>query len=159
MCCKDHASRSVGNDVAGVGGNVVEELCDCVVGCFCCGGLLSAKLAESHKQLVIDGATIKQESTYDGLDTEDACFVKGIAVISFGGVMDFGAVHDWSVFVWGVLRFPGISVVEFDSQVVNVVVHCEADCAIGVYCVVVPLQIDAGVKIAFPAYSYVMVFF
>ena len=66
-----------------------------------------AKLAESHKQLFIDGATIKKESTYDGLDAEDACFVKGSAVISFGGVLDFGAVNDWSVFVWGVLGSPG----------------------------------------------------
>ena len=118
-----------------------------------------AKLADSHKQLVIDGATIKQESTYDGLDAEDACFVKGGAVVSFGGVLDFGAVNGWSVFVWGVLRFPGVSVVEFDSEVVNVVVHCEADCAIDVYWVVVTLQVDAGVKIAFPVYSYVIVFF
>ena len=66
-----------------------------------------AKLAEIHKQLVIDGATIKQECTYNGLGTEDACFVKGSAVISFGGVLDFGAVNDWSVFVWVVLRFSG----------------------------------------------------
>ena len=58
-----------------------------------------AKLAESYKQLVIDGATIKQESTYDGLDVEDVGFVKGSVVISLGGVLDFGAVNDWSVFV------------------------------------------------------------
>ena len=118
-----------------------------------------AKLAESHKQLVINGATIKEESTYYGLDAEDACFVKGSAVISFGGVLDFGAVNDWSVFLWGVLRFLGVSVFEFESEVGNVVVHCEAYCAIGVDWVVVPLQVDAGVKIAFPVYSYVIVFF
>ena len=118
-----------------------------------------AKLAESHKQLVIGGATIKQESTYDGLDAEDSCFVKGSAIISFDGVLDFGAVNDWSVFVWGVLRFPGFSVVEFDSEVGNVVVHFKVDCALGVYWVVVPLQVDAGVKITFPVYSYVIVFF
>ena len=145
MCYKDHAARSVGDAVAGVGGDVVKELRDCVVGCFCGRGLLLAKLAESHKQLVIDGATIKEESTYNGLDAEDACFVKGRAVISFGGVLDFGAVNDWSVFLWGVLRFPGVSVVEFDSEVGNVVFHCEADCAIGVYWVVLPLQVDARI--------------
>ena len=83
-----------------------------------------AKLAENYKQLVIDSATIKEESTYDGLDAEDAGFVKGSAVISFGGVLYFGTVNDWSVFVWGMLRFPGVSVVEFDSEVGNVVVHC-----------------------------------
>ena len=83
-----------------------------------------AKLAESYKQLVIDGATIKEESTYDGLEEEDAGFVKGSAVISLGGVLDFGAVNDWSVFVWGVLGFLGVGMVEFDSEVGNVVVHC-----------------------------------
>ena len=82
-----------------------------------------SKLAESHKKLVIDSATIKEESTYDGLDAEDALFFKGSDVISFGGVLDFGAVNDWSVCVWVVLRFPGVSVVEFDSEVGNVVVH------------------------------------
>ena len=49
--------------------------------------------------------------------------------------------------------------VEFYSGVGNVFVHCETDCAIGVYWVVVPLQVDARVKIAFPVYSYVIVFF
>ena len=83
-----------------------------------------AKLSESYKQLVINSATIKEESTYDGLDTEDVGFVKGSAVISLGGVLDFGAVNDWSVFVWGVLRFLGVGVVEFDSEVGNVVFHC-----------------------------------
>ena len=83
-----------------------------------------AKITERYKQLVIEGATIKEENTYDGLDAEDSGFVKGGAVISLGGVLDFGAVNDWSVFVWGVLRLLGVGVVEFDSEVGNVVVHC-----------------------------------
>ena len=97
MCCEDHAASSVGDAVARVGGDVVEELCDGVVGCFCGRGLLLAKLAESHKKLVIDGAVVIQESTHDGLHAEDASFVKGSAVISFGHILDFGAVNDWSV--------------------------------------------------------------
>ena len=159
MCCEDHAASSVGDAVSGVGGDVVEELCDGVVGCFCGRGLLLAKFAESYKQLVIDGAAIKQERTHDGLYAEDARFVKGSAVISFGRVLDFGAVNDLSVFVRGVLRFPGVSVVEFDSEVGNIVVHCKADCALGVHGVVVPLQVDAGVKIALPVHCDAVVFF
>ena len=62
-------------------------------------------------------------------------------------------------YLCGVLRFLGVSVVEFDSEVGNVVVHCEEDCALGVYWVVVPLQVDARVQIAFLVYSYVIVFF
>ena len=121
--------------------------------------LLLAKLTESHKQLFINGTTVKQERTHDGLHAEDASFFKGIYVISFGGVLDFGAVNDWSVFVRGVLSFPGVSVVEFDSGVGNVVVHCKADCALGVNGVIVPLQVDAGVKIALPVHCDVVVFF
>ena len=37
--------------------------------------------------------------------------------------------------------------VEFDSEIGNIVVHGEADCAIGVYWAVVPLRVDAGVKV------------
>ena len=103
-----------------------------------------AKLAESHKQLVIDSVAAKQERTHDGMHAEDASLVKGNAVISFGRLLDFGAVNDWSVFVRGVPRFPGVGLVEFYSEVDNVVVHCKADCALGVHGVVVPLQVDAG---------------
>ena len=117
------------------------------------------KLAEIHKQLVIDGETVKQERTYDGLHAENASFVKGSAVISFGGVLDFGAVNDWTMFVRGLLRYPGVRVVEFYSEVGNVVVHCKADYALGVHGVVVPLQVDSGVKIALPVHCDVVVFF
>ena len=49
--------------------------------------------------------------------------------------------------------------VEFDYKVSNVVVHCKVDCALGVHGVVVPLQVDAGVKINLPVHCYVVVFF
>ena len=57
------------------------------------------------------------------------------------------------------MRFLWVIVVEFDSEVGNVVVHCEADCAIGVHGVVVPLQVDSVVKISFPVYCDVILFF
>ena len=72
-----------------------------------------AKLAESHNQLVTNGAAVKQERTHDGLHAEDASIVKGSAVISFGRVLGFGAVDDWSMFVRGVLRFPGSAWLNF----------------------------------------------
>ena len=49
--------------------------------------------------------------------------------------------------------------VELYREVCNVVVHCKADCAIGVNGVVVPLQVDAGVKIALPVHCAFVVFF
>ena len=49
--------------------------------------------------------------------------------------------------------------VEFYSEVGDVVVHCKADCPLGMHGVVVPLQVDAVVKIALPVHCDVVVFF
>ena len=49
--------------------------------------------------------------------------------------------------------------VKFDSEVGNVAVHCKTNCALGVHGVVVPIHVDAGVKIALPVHRDVVVFF
>ena len=51
------------------------------------------------------------------------------------------------MFVWGVLWLPGVGVVVFNSKVGNIVIHSEADRALGVNGVVVTLKINAGVQI------------
>ena len=62
-----------------------------------------------------------------------------------GGVLHFGTLDYWCVFVWGVLWLPGVGVVVLHSKVCNVVIHGEEDRALGVNGVVVPLKINAGV--------------
>ena len=62
------------------------------------------------------------------------------------------------MFVWGVLQLSGVDVVVFHSKVCNVVIHGEADRALGVNGVVVTLQINAGVKVALPVLSEFIVF-
>ena len=62
------------------------------------------------------------------------------------------------MFVWGVLRLSGVGVVAFYSKVCNVVIHGEADRVLDVNGVVVPLQINAGVKVSLPVFSELIVF-
>ena len=52
-----------------------------------------------------------------------------------------------------------MSVFKFCSKVGDVVVHCEADCALGVDGVIVPLQVDAREEVTFPVLGDVVVFF
>ena len=49
--------------------------------------------------------------------------------------------------------------VKLYPEVGNVVVHSKAGCALGANGVVVPLQVDAGVKISLPVHCDVVVFF
>ena len=62
------------------------------------------------------------------------------------------------MFVWGVLRISGFGVVVFQYKVCNVVIHGEADRALGVNGVVVSPHIDAGVKVSFTVLSEFIVF-
>ena len=57
--------------------------------------------------------------------------------------------------VRGVLRLGGLGVVEFDTEVGNIVLHCETASVLDV----VPLKIDARLQISFPIFSNFVVFF
>ena len=72
--------------------------------------------------------------------------------------MNFGSIDYWCVFVWGGLRLCGVVVVVFHSKVCNIVIYGEADRALGVNGVVVPLQINARVKVSLPVFSEFIVF-
>ena len=73
-------------------------------------------------------------------------------------MLNFVSIYYWCVFVWGVLQLSGVDVVVFHSKVCNVVIHGEADRALGVNGFVVPLQINAGVKVSPPVFSDLIVF-
>ena len=62
------------------------------------------------------------------------------------------------VFVRRVLRLSGFGVVLFHSKVCYIVIHGEADRALGVNGVVVQIQINSGVKESLPVLSEVIVF-
>ena len=72
--------------------------------------------------------------------------------------MYFGSIDYWYGFVWRVLRISGVGVVVFHSKVCNVVIHGEAERALGVNGVVVPLNINSGVKVSLPVISEFIVF-
>ena len=56
------------------------------------------------------------------------------------------------------LQISGVGVFVFHYKVCNVVIHGEADRALGVNGVVVPLQINAGVKVSLPVLSEFILF-
>ena len=72
--------------------------------------------------------------------------------------MNFDSIDYRCVVVRGVLQISGVGVVVFHSKVCNIVIHGEADRALGVNGFVVPIQINAGVKVSLPFLSEVIVF-
>ena len=59
-----------------------------------------------------------------------------------------GSIDYRYVFVWGVLQISGVGVFVFHYKVCNVVIHGEADRALGVNGVVVPLKINSVISIS-----------
>ena len=64
---------SVGDVVVGVGGIVVQKLCDFGIGGGGSGGLFGADFAERMEEFVVNGAGIVEEGSHDALDMLDAC--------------------------------------------------------------------------------------
>ena len=62
------------------------------------------------------------------------------------------------MFLCGVFRISGVGVIVFHSNVCNVVIHGEANRALGMNVVVVPLQINARLKVSLPVISDFIVF-
>ena len=63
------------------------------------------------------------------------------------------------MFVWGELWILGVGLVVLHSKVGNVVIHGEADRALGVNRFIVPLKINAGVQVSLPVLGDFVVFF
>ena len=87
------------------------------------------------------------------MHTEDAISIQCWDVVVFSGVLNFGSIYYRYVFVRGLLQISGVRVVVSYSKVCNIVIHGEADRALGVNGVVFPLQINAGVKVSLPVFS------
>ena len=66
---------------------------------------------------------------------------KGGAVVGASSILDFGTVQDWGMIVRGVLWLGRLGVINFDTEVGNVVFHCEPASVLDL----VPLKIDARV--------------
>ena len=72
--------------------------------------------------------------------------------------MSFGSIDFWCVFVWEVLRLSVVGLAVFHSKVFNVVIHGEANRALGVNGVVVPLKTNSGVKVSLSVISEFILF-
>ena len=71
---------------------------------FSCGSLFRTNLAEGDKEFIINGASIVVESSYGYLEVFDPILVKGWDGSGLFGVLDFGAVGDFGVFMGQELR-------------------------------------------------------
>ena len=116
--------------------------------------MLSAKLVETNEELVVNRSGVVKESTDYGLDVEDAFVIEGWTERKFSGVLDFGANDDGSVLVKGKLAFLGVSMIPFEAEIGDVVIHGEASGALSV----IPLEVDASIQITLPILSDVLVF-
>ena len=61
--------------------------------------LLDVHRADGNYGPVINGSSIKEEGANNSLDALDASIVEWRTDISFCGVLDFGAICDFGVFV------------------------------------------------------------
>ena len=68
---EDHVAGSVGDAIIGIGGAVVQELVDFVVGAAGGGRLFGADVAESMEEFVVYGTGIVEEGADNALDALD----------------------------------------------------------------------------------------
>ena len=66
---------SVGDAIVGVGGVVVQKLCDFNIGGGGSGGLFSANFAECMEKFVVNGTGVVEEGSHDAVDMLDAIVV------------------------------------------------------------------------------------
>ena len=70
---EDHVAGSVGDAIVGVGGTVVQELVDFVVGAAGGRRLFGVDVTESMEEIVVYGAGVVEEGTGNALDALDIC--------------------------------------------------------------------------------------
>ena len=63
MGIKDHFAGSKIDAIAGVGGDLVKELHNVIIGFFCISRLLLPYLAEGYKDVVVNVPTVEQQRT------------------------------------------------------------------------------------------------
>ena len=107
----NHLAGSIDDAVVRVCGNVVKELVDGLRGGFSGGGLFGADGVDGNQELVINGATVEEESSNNSLDTSDAIFVERRTGVGFGSKLRLGAVRDGYVFVRRELTFGRLRVI------------------------------------------------
>ena len=69
---ENHVAGPVGDAIIGVGGSIVQELIDFVVGAAGCGSLFGANVVESMEEFVVNGTGIVEQGANDALDSIDA---------------------------------------------------------------------------------------
>ena len=136
----NHLAGSIDDAIVRVGGDVVEELVDGLRGGFSGGGLFGTDGVDGNQELVINGATVEEESSNDALNTSDASFVERRTGVGFGSKLRLGSVRDGYMFVWRELTFGRPRVVVTIEDCLNIPWDGEATRSFNV----VPFEGDAS---------------
>ena len=102
----------VSDDGVGMGGAIVEELCECAHGCFGSFGLLGGKSSDGRQHGGVNGTSIKEECAEDCLDVVAVGCIEGRSFIGRWGILGFCAVVRFLPCVGRVLRARGGRVLE-----------------------------------------------
>ena len=97
--CKDHVTRTVGDAIVWVCGNIVEELVDSVSGGLSGRSLLGANDAESNEKFVVDHESVPKEVANDTLDAFYAIRIEWRARIGCCRLLGLGAIGDGGMIV------------------------------------------------------------
>ena len=138
-----HYAGAKGDTICGICCYIVEGLIDGIVGCFCGRTLFLAEFTERKNYFVIDRLGIVYQCSYNRLDASDSCSFQWRAIIGACSILDFGAVSDECDFIRVMLRLCRERMVDFDTEVGDVVIHCEATGDFDV----VPFEVDAVVQV------------
>ena len=154
MIVDNNAACTVGYYVIGVCSYIFEELVDIRSSVFGSSSLFGTNFNEDDEQVVIGCAVIVEEITYDSFDTFDACFGKGGSGSWLFGVLDFGDVGHFGVFVGRYLRLFGGRVIVFGEDIGDVVVNFEAT---GMFRVI-PVKVNSDKAGSVPVLRYLIMF-
>ena len=159
MCGKYRVTSSLGDDVVGIGGDILEKLVYGGSGGFFDGGLLTSNGVESNKKLVVHCTCIVKEGSNNALNLFDACLIEKWAVFFCAHKLGFGAKMNFLMLVWRELVFGGFGVFIFAKNFADFSVHAEVTLVFGLDIAVSPMQVNASIFVACPIFGDVIMFF
>ena len=151
--CQDHITRTVGDAVIWVWGNIVEELVESISGGLGSRGLLGANGADSDKKFIFNRASVPKESTKNTLDMFNTAHVECRARIRCSSFLGLGVVGDGGMLVRGYLGLGGSWMVVAGEGFLVVGGHVHATRVF----VVVPVKVHTGKFGTLPVISDVVV--
>ena len=89
---EDNITGSINNAVVGIGGDIINQLCDVLICALCGSCLLQANFTKVHKEFVVDCTCIVQETSKTFLDAFDASCGQGWNGFRFSCILGLGTI-------------------------------------------------------------------